>query len=147
MARMPKTIRLPKALEDDLESEFARRGVKEWSAGVVGLLEEAIRMRRVPGIIFTDSISGRRPVLAGTGLDIWEVIATWKQLGRDESQLGRAYHWLSPALLRVALAYYLLYPQEIDDRIALEESWTPERIRRELPFAALGPGIVAETKK
>ncbi len=144
MARNPHTIRLPAQLEQDLEREFARRGVKEWSAGVVDLLSEAVRMRRVPGIIFVDSRTGRRPVIAGTGLDVWEVIATWNALGRYEDELREAYDWLTEPQLRAALNYYALYPQEIDERVAIEKSWTPERVRRELPFASLGPVLGRE---
>lgn len=144
MARNPRTIRLPEQLEQDLEREFARRGVKEWSAGVVDLLREAVRMRRVPGIIFVDSRTGRRPVIAGTGLDVWEVIATWQALGGDEEKLREAYDWLTESQLRAALNYYALYPQEIDERLSVEESWTPERVRRELPFASLGPVLGPE---
>jgi uncharacterized protein (DUF433 family) len=144
MPRAPKTIRLPEHLERELEREFARRGVKEWSAGVVDLLQEAVRTRRVPGIAFVDSITGRRPVLAGTGLDVWEIIATWHSLGQQEEKLRQAYHWFTPAPLRAALAYYRFYPEEIDTRIALDEAWTPERIREEMPFAPLGPGITGE---
>lgn len=144
MARTPKTIRLPEALERELEREFAGRGVKEWSSGVVELLREAVRMRRIPGIFFVNSITGRRPVITGTGLDVWEVITTWKALGQDVEQLREAYHWLTLTQLRAALAYYRLYPQEIEERIALEERWTPERVREELPFASFGPGITDE---
>ncbi|CAN5902219.1 MAG: DUF433 domain-containing protein [Gemmatimonadota bacterium] len=144
MARNPRTIRLPEQLEQDLEREFARRGVKEWSAGVVDLLSEAVRMRRVPGIIFVDSRTGRHPVIAGTGLDVWEVIATWKTLGREDEKLREAYDWLTEPQLRAALNYYAVYPQEIDDRLRIEESWTPERVRRELPFASLGPVLGGE---
>lgn len=39
----PRSVRLPAPLEQDLEREFARRGVKEWSAGIVDLLSEAVR--------------------------------------------------------------------------------------------------------
>lgn len=141
MARTPKTLRIPEPLERDLAREFAARGIKEWSAGVVELLHEAVRMRRVPGIVFVDSITGRRPVVAGTGVDVWEVIATRKALADNEEQLCQAYHWLSPAQVRAAVAYYELYPDEIDERLALEESWTPERVRDALPFAVLGPGL------
>ena len=147
MPRSPRTIRLPQSLEEDLEREFARRGVKEWSSGVVDLLQEAVRMRRVPGIAFVDSITGRRPVLAGTGLDVWEAIATWKVAGRDEEKLGQHYHWLTPVQLRAALTYYRFYPEEIDQRIALDEDWTPERIREELSFAFLGPGITGKAEE
>jgi uncharacterized protein (DUF433 family) len=146
MARNPRTLRLPESLEQELEREFARRGVKEWSAGVVGLLSEAVRMRRVPGIIFVDSRTGRRPVVAGTGLDVWEVIATWKAIGENEAALREAYDWLTAPQLRAALNYYALYPGEIGERLALEESWTLERVRRELPFARPGPVLENERK-
>lgn len=138
-----RSLRLPEPLREELEREFATRGVKEWSAGVIDLLTEALRMRRVPGIAFTDSILGRRAVVAGTGIDVWEVIATWQAVERDEAPLRAAYDWLTPAQIRAALGYYQQYPDEIDRRLALEESWTPERVRRELPFATLGPGLNA----
>lgn len=138
-----RSLRLPEPLREELEREFATRGVKEWSAGVIDLLTEALRMRRVPGVAFTDSMLGRRAVVAGTGIDVWEVIATWQAVERDEALLREAYDWLTPAQIRAAVGYYQLYPQEIDTRLALEESWTPERARRELPFATLGPGLDA----
>lgn len=49
--------------------------------------------------------------------------------------LQRNYPWLTEAQLRSALAYYEHYPEEIDSRLACEERWTPERVRRELPFS------------
>lgn len=42
----------------------------------------------------------------------------------------------SPLQVRAALGYYQLYPDEIDLRPQAEAAWTPERIRRELPFLA-----------
>ncbi len=134
MARSPKTIRIPAALEQELAGEFVRRGVREWSAGVGELLAEAVRMRRVPGVVFVDGRTGRRPVIAGAGLDIWEVIATWKAIGEDSAKLRQVYRWLSEPQLRAALNYYALYPDEIDRRIATEEAWTSERLEHELPF-------------
>jgi len=139
--RSPKTLRLPLQLEREIEREFHLRGIREWSAGVVDLLSEAVRMRRVPGIWFVDGIYGRRAAIAGTGLEVWEVIATWKALGSDEERLRTAYYWLTPAQLRAALTYYSLYPEEIDARLQLEENWSPDRIREELRFASLGPGL------
>lgn len=139
----PRSVRLPAPLEQDLEREFARRGVKEWSTGIVDLLSEAVRMRRVPGVVFVDGRTGRRPMVAGTGLDVWELIATWHALSRDEAQFHAAYDWLTDAQRRAALNYYALYPDEIDRRLAAEERWTPERMRDELPFTTLGVGPVA----
>ncbi len=45
--------------------------------------DEEIRTRRVPGIVFVDGATGRRAALAGTGLDVWEVIATWQEGGKS----------------------------------------------------------------
>lgn len=136
---VPKSLRLPTSLERELEREFARRGVKEWSAGVVDLLSEAVRMRRVPGVVFVDSRTGRRPMVAGTGLDVWELIAAWHAVGRDEAGFRTATDWLTDAQRRAALNYYALYPDEIDQRLAAEEGWTAERAHDELPFAARSP--------
>ncbi len=138
MARNPKTIRLPEQLEQEIEAELARRSVREWSSGVVDLLTEAVRMRRVPGIVFVDSRIGRSPVVAGTGVDVWEVVSTWKALGQEEETLRERYHWLGQDQLRAALSYYALYPGEVDARLSAEERWTPERVFGEMPFARLG---------
>lgn len=133
----PKSLRLPTALEREIEREFARRGVREWSVGVVDLLSEAVRMRRVPGVVFVDSRTGRRPMVAGTGLDVWELVATWHAVGRGEAEFRTATEWLTDTQRRAALNYYALYPEEIDARLAAEEGWLPERVRDELPFSAL----------
>ena len=99
------------------------------------LLEEAIQMRRVPRISFADGPAGRRAVVGGTGLDVWEVVASWRTGSEDFDQLRRSYEWLTEPQLRAALAYYELYPADIDARLKSEAAWTPERVARELPFA------------
>ena len=99
------------------------------------LLADALKMRRVPGIVMVDGPTGRRAVVAGSGLDVWEIIATWQACERDEQQLAENYPWLTTPQLRAALAYYELYPDEIDQRLDREQQWTPERLQRDLPFA------------
>lgn len=99
------------------------------------LLDEAIRMRRAPGVAFVDGATGRRPVVAGTALDVWEVVATWRTVEGDMELLARSYPWLSEMQLRAALGYYRLFPDEIDARIEREVAWTPDRVREELPYA------------
>jgi hypothetical protein len=42
--------------------------------------------------------------------------------------------------LRAALSYFALYPEVVEERLALEESWTAEGVRREVPFTR--PGAV-----
>ena len=133
MARA-RGIRIPDELAREVSREAEARGVS-WSAMTTVLLTEALKMRRVPGIVMVDGPTGRRAVVAGSGLDVWEIIATWHACGRDECQLADNYSWLTQSQLRAALAYYQLYPEEIDARLARERQWTPERVQRELPFA------------
>ena len=136
MTTKAKGLRLQSALEADIAREAETRG-KSWSAMANELLAEAIRLRRVPGIVFVDGPSGRRAALASTGLDVWEVISVWQELNDAKSygELRANFDWLSEAQLRTAVAYYKLYPSEIDARLAREREWTPEKVRKELPFA------------
>jgi uncharacterized protein (DUF433 family) len=91
--------------------------------------KEAARIRRAPGILFVDGPTGRRAVVGGSGLDVWELIAAWLEGGRDFGDLRRNYHLLTDAQLRSALRYYELYPEEIDERLERERRWTSEAIR------------------
>jgi uncharacterized protein (DUF433 family) len=130
VAEPVKAIQVPSELEQEIAREAEQSG-KSWSATTVELLDEAIRMRRVAGIVFGDGPSGRRAVVAGSGLDVWEVIATWQEAGKDLERLRQEYPWLTESQLQAALHYYEHYPGEIDARLALEAEWTPERIRSE----------------
>jgi uncharacterized protein (DUF433 family) len=93
-------------------------------------------MRHHRGITFVDGPTGRRAVVAGSGIDVWEVIAAWRAGREDFGLLRSSYPWLTEPQLRAAISYYRLHPQEIDARLEREASWTPERVRRELPFTA-----------
>jgi uncharacterized protein (DUF433 family) len=131
-------IRIADELAREISREAEARGMS-WSAMTTALLTEALKMRRVPGIVMVDGPTGRRAVVAGSGLDVWELIATWQACGNDERQLAQNYPWLTQPQLRAALAYYALYPDEIEVRLAREHQWTPERVRRELPFSVPRP--------
>jgi uncharacterized protein (DUF433 family) len=133
MASRAKGIRISDELDHAITRESELRG-KSWSAMTTELLEEGLRMRRAPGITFVDGPAGRRAVVAGTGLDVWEVIATWREGGGDYDLLRQNYPWLTEVQLRAALAYYELYPTEIDARLEAETRWTPEKVWTELPF-------------
>ncbi len=137
MTTRARGLRLPEELEEEIEREMRLRGVT-FSEVASSLLREAVRMRRVPGIVFMEGPAGRRASIAGTGLDVWEVVATFKAVDEDGERLKASYEWLSDRQLSAALAYYGLYPQEIDARIEQEEWWTPERVREEFPFARSG---------
>ena len=134
MTQRSRGIRVSETLAADIERE-ARLRDRSWSATAAELLDEAIRMRRAPGIVFADGPGGRRAVVAGTGLDVWEVVATWRASGEDASALKANYAWLDQTALHAALGYYQLYPAEVDARVAREAEWNADRVRRELPFA------------
>ena len=137
MATKTRGIRISEDLDREIAREAEERG-KSWSAASTELLSEAIRMRRAPGINFADGPSARRAVIAGTGLDVWEVIIVWQDCGRDYEELEKNFEWLTDAQLRAALSYYTLYPTEIDHRLARERQWTPDRLKKELPFSTPG---------
>jgi len=139
MATRARGLRLPEELEREIERERKLRGAGSFSEVVIGLIREAVRMRRVPGIVFMDGTGGRRrAVLAGTGLEVWEIVATHKSLDEDYERLKASYEWLSEPQLRAALVYYELYPDEIDARLEEEVYWTPERLYEEYPFTRPG---------
>jgi len=101
----------------------------------IELLDEAIRMRRAPGVAFVDGATGRRAVIAGTALDVWEVVATWRNVEEDMNRLAQSHPRLSEMQPCAAFGYYRFFPVEVDARIEREEAWTPERERQEIPCA------------
>ncbi len=132
MRTIQKSLRIPHDIADTIK-DMADAIDRDFSTVVNELLAEAVKIRRCPGILFADGPSGRRAILAGTGLDVWEVIATYKSLDRNVARLRVAYHWLSEAQLRAALGYYSAYPDEIERQIARNDAWTKEGLARQHP--------------
>lgn len=135
MASVQKSVRIPEDTANAIQ-ELAEGSGRDFSAIVNELLTEAVKMRRCPGIVFAAGPSGRRARLVGSGLDVWEVIATYQGVGRDLQRLRQAYHWLTEPQLRAALGYYAAYPEEIERHIAHNARWTPERLVQQHPSLA-----------
>ena len=76
-------------------------------------LSEAERMRRVPGIIFVDGPAGRRARIAGTGIEVFEVVKRYRAT-RDWQDTREFHDMLSDAEFAAARAYYEAFPEEID---------------------------------
>ncbi len=91
-----------------------------WSA------EESARTERHPGIAFRGPEARRRAWVPGTALDVWEIVAGHEEMGRqrllEESGISEDH-------LAVALAYYGVYREEIDETI--EENNRPLEYWRE----------------
>jgi hypothetical protein len=104
---------------DALKTEAAVRKVSS-SALAEELIEEGLRLRRHPLIVFRDGATGRRAGLV-SGPDIWEVIGglvggdvpTAERIGRAVKVFG-----LSREQVSAALDYYAAFPDEVDAEIA-----------------------------
>jgi hypothetical protein len=121
MAR-PTSFRLSADLLARLEGEATGAGTTV-SALVTELLEEGLRVRRFPGVVFRDGPAGRRAGLVG-GPDVWEVIRDVRATsGRGEAKIRRvaADAGLTESQVRLAVDYYAAFPAEIDARLATEE--------------------------
>jgi uncharacterized protein (DUF433 family) len=137
MATIQKTIRIQEKTVKEIE-QIARESGKEFSNIANELLDEAVRVQRCPGIIFTEGTTGRRARIAGTGIEVWEVIATFKSVGEDFDRLHRAYHWLTEHQLRSAIGYYKAYPEDIDHLIKQNEELSKDRVDKKYPFLSRG---------
>lgn len=135
MSSIQKSIRLPEEAVNDIEN-LAKIIGRDFSGLARDLLVEAVKMRRCPGIVFADGPAGRRARIAGTGIDVWELIAAFKGIKEDYEKLKTAYHWLNDAQIRSALSYYALYPEEIEGYIDQNESITESKILKRFPFLA-----------
>ena len=133
MPGVQKSLRLPPETLREIE-QMARESGKDFSAVAKDLLEEAIKMRRCPGIVFVEGTSGRRARVAGTGIEVWQIIATYQSVKKDPARLQKSFHWLSPEQLRAVMAYYSAYPQEIDRQVEKNQRWSQEEIRKRYPF-------------
>jgi uncharacterized protein (DUF433 family) len=101
---------------------------------VEAIAEEAIRTRTFPGISFRGVDWDRRAWVIGTGLDVWQIVDAYRDIGSIESMVegGSA----NERQIRLALDYYERFPEEIDAAIA-ENRRPVEQLEEEFPFAAV----------
>jgi uncharacterized protein (DUF433 family) len=134
MRAVPKTVRMPEDVLGPIEDECRRTG-RDFSTVVNERLLESNKMRRIPGIVFVDSPSGGRVArIAGTGLEVFEIVQAYRSVETSWPRLKESFHWLSDVQLRAALAYAEAYTQEIEERISRDEQWTPEAVWERYPF-------------
>jgi uncharacterized protein (DUF433 family) len=124
MSTIQRSFRIKEPLLQEIERI---RKNKPANAVANELLEEALKMRRCPGIIFAEGVTGRRARIAGTGVEVWEVIYEY-QVGKDIEALKKALPHLAERQLIAALNYYRVYPEEINELIKSNEAITPESV-------------------
>lgn len=132
----PFSMRMSKPMEELVEIEARRTGQSK-GAVVESLAEEALRMRLFPGIAFRGADWERRPWVIGTAFDVWQLIEAYRDLGSVERMVEDGA--VAKHHVRLALAYYERFPDEIDQ--AISENRQPlDQLRREFPFIAVSRG-------
>ena len=121
MAR-PTSFRLPSDLLERLDAEAATTGTSV-TALVASLLDEGLKTRRFPGVVYRDGPAGRRAGLVG-GPDVWELVrAVGAAAGKGEQRVRHVAGERGVPVDRVRLAvdFYAAFPDEIDERIAADD--------------------------
>jgi hypothetical protein len=126
----PTSFRLPDELLTRLEQEASSKGTSV-SSLVSSVLDEGLKTRRFPGVVYRDGPTGRRAGLLG-GPDVWEVVRVLKAAsGGAEARVRTVSEerGLPVAQVRLAIDFYGEHAEEVDARIAQDEQ-AAERVRR-----------------
>ena len=71
-----------------------------------------------------EEMSGQPPYrtrIAGTGIEVWEVIKTWREEHGDWAGFRESYYWINEDNLRAVVAYDEAHAESIDARLIEEE--------------------------
>ncbi len=131
---MPFSVRLSKGLETFVDQE-ARRTGRSRSAVLEALAGEALRVRLFPGVAFRGADWERRAWVIGTALDVWQIVDAYRDVGSVEQMAAGGA--ASERQIRLALAYYERFGEEIEDAIAANRR-PLEQLRDEHPFITVG---------
>ena len=127
----PTSFRLPEELLERIEAESRAVGASITQL-VSSLLDEGLKTRRFPGVVYRNGPLGRRAALAG-GPDVWEVVrdlAAAPGRGMDRVEKLAAETGLTAASVMLAADFYASFPEEIDALIEADER-AAEEVRRQ----------------
>lgn len=123
MATAPFSARLDANLVSRLKHLSAREGLTA-SQLAERFIEEGVRTAELPGIVFRPGPTGRRAGLHG-GPDVWEIVRDVHRAraagASDPIPVVVGSTDLSEEQVRLALAYYRRYPDDVDHRVAADE--------------------------
>ena len=135
--RKQRSFRLDPAVLDRLEQRANELGMTH-TALVERYVEEGLRYDQHPRVVFKDGPAGRRPSMVGSGLDVWEIVATVQDNHGSSSDTAE-YLDVMESLVLDALRYYADYQEEIDAWIAENDRYYEEELVRQRRVAdALG---------
>ncbi len=125
----PTSFRLEDELLERLEAE-GRAASMSTTSLVSSLLDEGLKTREFPGVVYRPGPTGRRAGLVG-GPDVWEVIRDlrgWSGRGMERIEGIAEELDLSVSMVGLAADFYSAFPEEIDTRIEANEQ-AAEQIR------------------
>jgi hypothetical protein len=115
-----RSFRLQTDTSTRLDQSAAASGMTR-TALAERLLDEGLRRIRHPRIDFADGPAGRRPFVLGTGLDVWEIVATIRA-NNDSTEETADYLQVQPAIIEAAARYHAEFGNEIDRWIDANDS-------------------------
>jgi hypothetical protein len=122
MALRPTSFRLPEDLLERLEEAGRATGAPVTTL-VATMLDEGLKIRRFPGIVYRDGPAGRRAGLV-MGPDIWEIIRDLRHApghGMERIENLASEVGIPVERIRLAVDFYAEYPDEIDRFIEADE--------------------------
>jgi hypothetical protein len=128
--KRPTSFRLAEDLLERLDAEATDRGLS-LSALVATILDEGLKTRRFPGIVYRDGPTGRRAGLVA-GPDVWEIIRDLKRMSGDADQRVRDLMEeteLTERQVRLAMSFYAAFPDEIEKRVGAAARMEAEALR------------------
>jgi hypothetical protein len=118
---------------DMLDARSARLGQSK-ARIAERLIEEGLRTEELPGIVFRSGPTGRRAGVAG-GPDVWEIARDLRGAAAahtaDPIETVARTSGLDRRIVELAASYYAAYPDDIDERILMNEQ-AAERLRHML---------------
>ena len=128
----PTSFRLPEELLDrlDVETRASRTTITQL---VSVLLDEGLKTRRFPGIVYRAGPAGRRAAVVG-GPDVWEVVRDLARVpgrGMDRVETLATETGLATTSILLAADFYAAFPEEIDALVAADAS-AAETVREQV---------------
>ena len=119
MATIVQSCRIDQSLAPLLARQARRKKLEVSTLSSLYLQEKALE-EEYPGIGFRDAAGGREAYILGHRVAVWEVQDVYTETKKVE-KTARHFRW-PPSLVRCALAFARMYPQEIADQRAAESS-------------------------
>jgi uncharacterized protein (DUF433 family) len=126
------SMRMPRPLRERLERSASQSNESK-SSLAERYIDEGLRQDAHPEIVFRHGPFGRRAMLAGTRLEVWQVIDTLRNSGNSIDDAA-AYLSLRASRVRAALSYYAAFQEEVDEyaaRVAAAAEEAEQAWRRE----------------